>query len=83
MASKEIKVQGLTLSVTDEHIHHRGEFIFHCRELNLSERTLKEATNVDEAIKGAIGFIKGYLMGKLTALEALELKVLEQEDDKA
>jgi hypothetical protein len=78
MASKEFKVQGLTLYVTDEHVNHRGEFIFHCKELNMSERTLKEATNVEEAIKGAIGFIKGYLLGKLVALEALELEVLEE-----
>lgn len=78
MASKEIKVQGLTLYVTDEHIYHKGDFIFHCRELNLSERTLKDATNVDEAVTGAVSFIKGYLLGKVTALEALELKVLEE-----
>jgi hypothetical protein len=78
MASKEIKVQGLTLYVTNKHIYHKGEFIFHCRELNLSEITLKEATTVDEAVKGAIGFIKRYLLGKVTALEALELKVLEE-----
>jgi hypothetical protein len=78
MASTEIKVQGLTLYVTDEHVNHRGEFIFHCKELNMSEITLKEATCVEEATKGAVSFIKGYLLGKITALEALELKVLEE-----
>ena len=83
MASEEIKVQGLTLFVTDEHVHHMGAFIFHCKELNLSERILKEATGIEDATKGAVAFIKGYLLGKVSALEALELKVLEQEDDKA
>ena len=78
MASKEIKVQGLTLFVTDEHIYHRGKFIFHCKELNLSEITLKDATCVEEATKGAIGFIRGYLLGKVASLEALELKALEE-----
>ena len=75
MPSKEIKVQGLTLFVTDEHIYHKGEFILHCKELNLSERTLKEATCVDEAIKGAFEFIENYLLLKLKALDDLKNKV--------
>ena len=78
MASKEIKVQGLTLYVTDEHVNHRGAFIFHCKELSLSELPLKEATCINEAIKGAFSFIQGYLLGKVAALGALELKVLEE-----
>lgn len=79
MPSKEIKEQGLTLYVTDEHIYHKGEFIFHCRELNLSEIVLKDVTTIKEAVKLAVEAIEVLLQNKMTALTRLQAKVLEEE----
>lgn len=67
MATKEIKVKGLTLYVTDEHIHHKGEFIFHCRELSLSERTLT-ANNISSALIEACQEVEQYLRDKTSAM---------------
>lgn len=80
MASKEIKVQGLTLFVTDEHIYHRGEFIFHCRELNLSEIVLKDVTTIKEALELSAKAIEVHLQNKMTALTRLQIKVLGELD---
>lgn len=71
MATKEIKVQGLTLYVTDEHVHHKGEFIFHCKELNFKEVILK-SREVTLAVREAVSQIDRYLSAKLQAIQIIQ-----------
>lgn len=88
MTSKEIKVQGLTLYITNEHVHHGGAFIFHCKELGLREQPLK-AKELVVALSEATVKISQKLKAWEKAYELLRLEVtayivsLEQEDDKA
>jgi hypothetical protein len=76
MATKELKVQCLTLYVTDEHTYHKGEFIFHCRELNLSEVTLT-ATQIAPAVIEACQKVEKFLVDKTDAMRNIRYKASE------
>ena len=77
MASLENKTSGITVYVTDAHIHHKGIWIYHCKELGISEQVLNKAYDTKSAMYQACNIIRGRLINMQQGLDQINSEMRE------